>query len=252
MLGLKYEFKAGFILLVLLNLLLFVFNLSDTYYLSIGELPVDIIYSEYLHQGVYMLIFSIVLAIAVLLYLFRGNLNFFSQNKTLRLLAYAWLAQNLILVIITLTKNSLYVIEFGLTYKRIGVYTYLTLTIIGLITSFIKVAAVKNNWFLFRKNAWAVYLVLIVASCVNWDRFITNHNLTFTKEPDLEYLMSLSDSSFGQIYQFVKSPGNKQPEVLLKRVERHKENVLTRIETQDWQGWNYDDHRILNELQTAI
>ena len=138
--------------------------------------------------------------------------------------------------------------EFGLTYKRIGVYTYLTLTIIGLVTSFIKVAAVKNNWFLFRKNAWAAYLVLITAACFNWDRVITSHNLNFTREPDLNYLLMLSDSNFGQVYQYVKAPENNQPETLIKRVENRRKNVLARIELRDWQAWNYDDHKIQEEL----
>jgi hypothetical protein len=246
---LKYEYKTGFILLILLNLLLLTFNFSDIFFLTRGELPADIVYSEYLHQGVYMLIFSIVLAIGILLFLFRGNLNFYSRSRPLKMLAFAWMVQNLILVLITLSKNSLYVMEFGLTYKRIGVYTYLTLTIIGLVTSFIKVAAVKNNWFLFRKNAWAAYLVLILASCINWDRFITNHNLSFTREPDLEYLLSLSDSNFGQVYQFIKAPENKQPVLLQKRVEKHRQNVLARIDSQNWQAWNYDDFKIQQELE---
>lgn len=247
-LGLKYEFKAGVILLILLNALLFIFNLSDAYYLTVGEMPKGIIYSEYLHQGVYLLIFSILMAIGVLLYLFRGNQNFFAKNKPLRLLAYSWLTQNLILVLITVMKNGLYVMEFGLTHKRIGVYTYLTLTTIGLITSFVKVAAIKNNWFLFRKNAWAVYLVLILASCLNWDRFITGYNLKFTREPDLEYLLSLSDSNFGQVYQFVKFQSPDQPDEIVKRLENRRQNVLKRIAQRDWQAWNYDDHKIQEEL----
>lgn len=249
MTDLKLELKAGVILLVLLNVLLFAFNFTDFFYLGTGKLPEGIIYSEYLHQGVYMLIFSIVLAIAVLLYLFRGNQNFFKKNILLKKLAYVWLAQNLILVVLTLSKNSIYVLEFGLTHKRIGVYTYLTLTSIGLITSFIKVAAVKNNWFLFRKNAWAVYLVLVLASCVNWDRFIANHNLRFTREPDLEYLLSLSDASFGKVYQYVKATETNQPKPLVARVEVYRRSVLTRINGLDWQSWNFDDYRIRQELR---
>ena len=91
-------------------------------------------------------------------------------------------------------------------------------------------------------------MVLIVASCLNWDRVITSHNLNFTREPDLNYLLLLSDSNFGQVYQYVKDPANQQAETFIKRVEKHRENVLARIDQQDWQAWNYDDHKIQQEL----
>jgi hypothetical protein len=243
--GLKYEFKTGFILLILLNVLLLAFNLNDAYYLTIGDLPEEIPYSEFLHQGVNMLIFSIVLAIAVLLYLFRGNLNFFSKNKPLKFLAYAWLAQNLILVILTLTKNSIYVADFGLTYKRIGVYTYLTLTAIGLIISFIKVAEVRNNWFLFRRNAWALYLILVCLSSVNWDRVLTNYNLNYAKAPDLYYLLTLSDSNLPLLQK--STAMNNLPNIS-KAIVRRTSFSLERIAAQDWQSWNYNDYLILKEL----
>lgn len=264
-LALKYEYKTGFLLLTLLNLLILVFNLSDIYYLTLGKLPADISFSAYLHQGVNTLIFSILVAIGILLVIFQGNLNFYRQNKGLKVLAYLWLVQNLVLVAITLTKNTLYILELGLTYKRIGVYTYLTLTTIGLIFSFLKILQVKTNWFLFRRNAWAVYLILVIASCLNWDRMITTYNLRYSPKPDIEYLFRLSDSNLSVLFAYSMSPKNELTEDQKWQIMFWREHYLNKFAWQggqpwyysswqsvyfnDWQSWNYNDWRIAQELK---
>jgi len=246
--GLKQEYQGSYFLLVILNILLLFFNLSDAFYLTIGDLPADVPYSEYLHQGVYTLIFSILLAIGILLHVFRGNLNFFRQNKNLKILAYTWLLQNLLLVLLTLTKNSIYIQGTGLTYKRIGVYTYLLLTAIGLVTSFIKIFQVRNNWFLFRKNAWAFYLVLVLATCFNWDRLLTVYNLKYAQSPDLNYLNTLSETNLPEVYAHAISPHSmfnpEQQQEILTRCHYFQK----RLQTQAWQSWNYNDWRISQTL----
>ena len=146
------------------------------------------------------------MAIGILLYLFRGNLNFYSKSKPVKYLAYLWLALNLLLVCLTLTKNSIYITGTGLTYKRIGVYTYLLLTGIGLVISYVKISQVKTNWYLFRKNGWAVYLVLVLLSTLNWDRLITTYNLTYAQSPDLGYLFTLSNANLPLLYAQTKAP----------------------------------------------
>ncbi|MGV3538427.1 MAG: DUF4173 domain-containing protein, partial [Rufibacter sp.] len=248
LLGLKYEYRTGYLLLVLLNVLILVFNLSDSYYLTVGELPEEVSFSEYLHQGVNTLILSILMAIAVLLVLFRGNLNFYSKNKALKALAYLWLTQNVLLVAITLSKNTLYIMEFGLTYKRIGVYTYLTLTAIGLLFSYLKIKNVQTNWYLFRKNAWAVYLVLVVASCINWDRLITTYNLTYSPRPDKAYLLRLSDSNLSILYQHSQVPNSGFTSSQISQIAYWRKEFLYSQRNKDWQSWNYNDWRVAQEL----
>ncbi len=52
-------------------------------------------------------------------------------------------------------KNSEYVLNLGLTYKRLGVYAFLILAIIGLIFTFIKIHQQKTNAYLLTK--WFAY-----------------------------------------------------------------------------------------------
>ena len=80
--ALKLEHKKGVIMLVMLNLLLLFFNIFDfSIILSGKKLPDGVDYSQYVHNGVNTLIFSILLAIGIILYYFRANQNFRSEER---------------------------------------------------------------------------------------------------------------------------------------------------------------------------
>lgn len=198
------EKLSGIILLVLLNTLLLVVNLLDLNFLWFdGTLPKDLSYSDFVHQGTGSLITSIIIAILIILFYFRGALNFKEGNRMLKLLAALWIIQNAFMIISTAYRNNLYINEYSLTYKRIGVYIWLLLVLIGLITTFIKVQKAKSNWYLFRTNGWLFYAVLIVSSLISWDLIVTNFNMKraeITKKPlDVNYLVSLSEKNLPQL-----------------------------------------------------
>ncbi len=187
------ENKAGTILFVLLNILLLIVNVLDIVYLwSGGGLPEGMTYAEFVRQGTGTLIFSILIAIALILYIFRGQQNFFENNKVLVYLALLWIIQNAFMAVSTANRNLLYVAEYNLTYKRIGVLFYLLLAVIGLLFTFIKIKKRKNNLYLFRKNGWAFYLVLVFAALFNWPGIVTRYNISHSKELDKQYLINLS------------------------------------------------------------
>jgi hypothetical protein len=258
LLDLKSEYQMGWYMLAMLNVLILIVNFLDIYYLGIvKELPEGISFKDYVHQGVYALILSIILAIGIILYFFRNNLNFY-RNPLLRNLAYVWIAQNLLMVLTSAIKTGMYVEISGLlTYKRIGVFTYLTLTTIGLITTFTKIYKLKSNWFLFRKNAWAFYTVLLIATCINWDRLITQYNMQHLDK--VGYAIFLSDTNLPELVEFAKHIDDNHissyyiaDEKTIRQfntkeyVERKKKNFLERYQklSDKWQSWNYDDERV--------
>ncbi|MBS1622901.1 MAG: DUF4173 domain-containing protein [Bacteroidetes bacterium] len=199
---------TGVLLLILLNGLLAVVNGLDVYYLGIAHrIPAGITYAQFLHNGTNALILSIILAISVILFYFRGYLNFYEGNRWIKLLAYLWIAQNIILVLSTSYRNYSYISSYGLTHKRIGVYVYLALCITGLVTTFIKILAAKNNWFLFRKNAWIMYAMLIVAVPVDWETVIVDFNINHFQadqkmEIDQRYMADLSHTNLAQLFRY--------------------------------------------------
>lgn len=191
------EMMTGVALFAVLNLMLLVLNALDLNYLWFdGTLPEGIKHKEFVHDGVGTLILSVILAILIILYFFRGRLNYNAGNKWLRWFTYIWIAQNAFMIFSTAYRMNLYIEESGISYKKIGVYVYLGLTLIGLASTFIKVAKQKSNWYLFRVNPQAYYAVMVLSCLINWDLYITHFNINKAvhenKKLEKYYLVDLS------------------------------------------------------------
>ncbi len=202
------EHLTGAILFVVLNLMLLLLNSLDVAYLWIdGTLPEGMKHKEFVHDGVGSLIASLIFAIIIMLYYFRGRLNYHSKNKKLKTLAYIWIAQNVFMIISTAYRNDMYIEESGISYKKIGLYVYLSLCLIGLVTTYIKISKNKTNMYLVRVNPWCYYVILVISCLVNWDVYITNFNLNkaFKENKKLEKYY-LADLSFKNLPQLLVLP----------------------------------------------
>lgn len=256
------EIKAGVLLLILLNLVLLIVNGGDSYYLFYAQvLPDDLSYSEYVHNGVGTLIMSILMAIVILIFLFRGFNNFSTEGRWLKILAYIWILQNVILVATNVMKNYMYVEEYGLTYLRIGVYIYLTLCILGLLFTFYKIYLQKNILYLFRWNALALYSVLVAFSLIDWNTVITHQNIFLKSEnktTDWSYLIEdlpLKNAFVLEKYASENDSidSNTRNQVSLKYVKYL--NYLTKLNWRErtWKSASdlklYHDHKNTNTIR---
>lgn len=209
----EHERYSALLLFVVLNLLLLFLNVFDIQYLFLkGELPANITYAEYVHRGVEAVILSILLAIGVISYYFRGLINFDAKSKFIKILTYFWIVQNIILVIMTAFKNQIYIDAFSLTFKRIGVYYYLGFSILGLLLTLYKIYFRKDTWFLFRSNSFGIYTVLILSCAFNWNMIVTRYNLKNSQQVDAYYLKSLGYENFpllweGKFFEFGEQQG---------------------------------------------
>jgi hypothetical protein len=187
--ALAIENRIGLLSFASLNLLLLVVNLLDISNVWLadvsGSSPSAL--KNQLHDGTYVLLGSILLAMALVVYFFRGNLNFYQGNRLLKYLAYFWLAQNVVLVASVAMRNAHYISAYGLAYKRIGVAIFLAATLVGLLTMFRKVAHRKTLAYLMRVNGWAVLAILLAAAFVDWDTAITRYNLSNFKAEKVDY-----------------------------------------------------------------
>ncbi len=196
LLGLKKEYLSAFILLVLINFLVLAANVVDVVFLWFGfEFKEGMNLSKFVHEGTYLLILSILLSMVILLFIFRKNQNFYKKSKTLKVLSFVWIFQNLILAISVGVRNYHYMEYYGLAYKRIGVCIFLILVFFGLVTFFIKIMRRKSGYFLLKFNSWAMYLVLLISSLFSWDTIITKYNVANLKEPDYEFLVQMSNKA---------------------------------------------------------
>ncbi len=208
--SMESEKFTGLVLFSLLNVLLLVVNGLDLAFIfnNNGHLPQGVSCKEYVHQGVGMLIASIVFAMLIILYFFRGRLNFMEKGKALRYLAILWIVQNAFMLYSTAWRNDVYILAFGLTYKRIGVFIYLLLALIGLVVTAWKVLGKKTNAFLIRTNSWLFYGIWVIACFPNWDAIVFNNNIKMLTNPDMDYLNSLSDDILPELVTYINQHPN--------------------------------------------
>jgi hypothetical protein len=260
MLALKNENTVGIISLVLLNLLLLVVNSIDITHLWINfTYTPNVNLFAMIHEGAELLIFSIVLAMLVLLFFFRGNLNFYTKNKWLRAGAYLWIIQNIVLVISVFIRDYHYIVQFGLAYKRIGVLFFLAMVLVGLITVFIKIQFKKTGYYLWRVNAWAGLILLVLGSTVNWDVYITRYNIAHrnTAPLNLPYLLTFSDKIIPVLEENRQVLREREKELNAQNTQLQrctacidtildtwKSNYLEEQHAFTWLSWNYTDAAI--------
>jgi hypothetical protein len=196
LLDLRKEYLMAMSLIGLVNVLLLVVNAIDIRWIWFGFVPAkgfDL--TQFVHEGTYVLILSILVAMAIVLWFFRRNLNFYQPGlQTLRGAATVWVLQNAVLAVSVGLRNYYYIQYTGLAYKRIGVYGFLLLTFFGLATVLLKIWQRRSAYGLFRLNALAAYAVMVLLACGNWEIWIARYNLQARfREVDYGFLLDMPD-----------------------------------------------------------
>ncbi len=250
---LKYENLIALILIIAVNVLLLIVNYLDITTIWFGfKYYEGFDLKQFVHSGTYLLIFSILLSMAIMLFFFRSNLNFYSKNKHLKIASYFWIAQNTILLISVIIRNLHYIEHFALAYLRIGLFFFLLMVIVGLITLTIKIKDKKSLFYLLKVNSWALYIGFVVFAVFDWDTIIAKYNLNHYPEAFVEasYMLTLDEKIYPLIdknsqilqqddslntYEYFYDPYdvvfNSQ---VNEFVEKYKEKT--------WLSWNYKDN----------
>ncbi|MGN6602821.1 MAG: DUF4153 domain-containing protein [Ginsengibacter sp.] len=262
-LALKNEYRIGTVSIILLNILLLVINVLDIRYVWLGiGLNSNTKLSAYVHEGAGLLILSIILAMLVLLFFFRGNINFYKQDKWLKYGAYLWILQNTFLVASVFCRDYYYISSLGLAYKRIGLLFFLAMVLAGLVTILLKIHLKKTVFYLLRTNGWVALVLLVVSSCVNWDVAIAKYNLQHkaTIKPDVHFLLSLSDEALPvlqeneEVFQNASLTNihyffNNDYHSPLEYFNYRKEQFISKEKQYSWLSWNLADASALKELE---
>ena len=265
--ALDRERRMGLILLVMVNLLLLVVNIVDINWVWIGfEVPEGFSLKQFVHEGTWLLIISILLSMLIMLRLFRANQNFYARSRPLRALAFVWIAQNFILGISVFIRNYHYIHFHGLAYKRIGVIVFLLLVLVGLVTLYLKIRDRKSLYHVLRVNAWAAFAAMVGLTLVNWDGLIARYNLAHWNQGqiDVDNYLAMSDKVLPLLYankervneQMQKHRTNEEVwisrtsmEAFAPDLESKRKAFLVRWSGTGWQGWNLADARTFAELE---
>ncbi len=261
---LDMEMGSGILLFALLNLLLFSLLVADFQQLFVvGGIPEGYTLSEYLHKGVYAVILSIIFAITLIVFYFKGAFNYYKKSKWLRILTWAWIGLNAVLVLFTLYKNVLYVEVYDLTFKRVSVFIYLLLCWVGLYFTGIKLKMKKTFVYIVRKMYWSFYIMWVLTTPINWTNFMTIYNLNHAKEKDykektidLDYLLtgykSLDELNIEALEKFLReNPDNPYAKRLKKGLDQKYLDVVKSDKKRKWRGKRLYDLYIKNLLKSV-
>lgn len=256
-------YLSGIILLFLLNLLIFYFNLLDISNIWLNFKWDGSFLKEFVHEGTWILVFCIILSSAIALYFFKSTLNFYKNNKFLKTLTILWLFQNIIMCISVGIRNYWYIQYFGLAYKRIAILFFLLLTIIGIVSIIIKILNKKSSFYLWQLNGISLVLILTISTCFNWDLIIAKHNFKHYDRSLIDYyfMSKLSDSTLPIIYKTHAELEeiNKVQEASLpfdihlpylwdiyayqSKVSTRYNNFINEYPDRNFLEWNYADYK---------
>ncbi|TNE78405.1 MAG: DUF4173 domain-containing protein [Bacteroidetes bacterium] len=143
------------------------------------------------HSGTTALVIAIMASIFLAAYVFRGNLQFYPKDSSLKKLTYAWLGLNGLLSITLAYRSWGYIQMFNLAYKRIAILVFILCALYGLYTVFLKIAKTKSLSFILRQNMNMVLACCALTALPNWDRIIVNYNLNHSEAyQDYDYLFT--------------------------------------------------------------
>lgn len=263
------EYRVGILILATLNLLLLVVNSIDITWVYFGfEVPEDFNLKQFVHEGTYLLILSVLLSIGIVLYFFRGSLNFYHKNKALLWLGRVWIIQNAFLTLSVFMRNFHYINYHGLAAKRIGMIAFLIMTIFGLMTLIVKVNQKKSAYFLLRVNTWFIFLALVSLSFFNWSKVIVSNNLAHHNpaEIDIDHYLEL-DSTVAPIIlsnldtiemQMAAHKSNEQVWVNILDIDLFREKLMKKTKVymdrqkdRSWASWNLPDKLLSNGIKKS-
>lgn len=268
LMALKNEFRAGVFLLAALNLLLLFINIIDINWVWINFEWEGQFLKQFVHKGTYLLILSILISVAVVLYFFRGNINFYKKNKALKILSYIWIGQNAFLVLSVGLRNLYYIKNFALADKRIGVFIFLLLTLYGLYSVAMKVYKRKTGSHLLKQNFYICFCVLTLSSFVNWDRVIVQYNFNHAETAFLhyDYLQHKSDKTLPYLdrdldelkknvvlqqskFAFIKEKTFMDATQYHNHIQERKKSFIENWEKTSLLSWNWAEQRAYTKLK---
>jgi hypothetical protein len=271
--ALQGERLTALLLLAGLNLLLLAANVLDIRHVWRGFEFNGQYLKQFVHEGTYMLLLSIVLGAGIVLYCFRGGLNFAREARPVKWLAYAWLGQNIVLAFSVGMRNYWYIHYYALAYKRIGVAFFLLALCIGLVLVMIKVRRGRSPHYLLRTNALALYGVALLMAVFNWDGIMARYNMAQQGKAfvHLDFLAELSDKALpwlvkpaddlGKIAVFnatlIGGTGHYSrdlymgPEAYRHCIQQRVTTFLHQYPERSWKEWNWADARAYRLLSGA-
>jgi len=245
--------------LVVFNVLFALQTGLDATYLWGGvALPDGLSYAAYAHRGAYPLVVTALLAAGFVLAALRPG-SATSADPLIRRLVYAWVAQNIMLVISSILRLDLYVGIYALTYWRVAAFVWMGLVAAGLALIIARIAFGKSSEWLLSANLLTLSTTLYACCFINFAATIANYNVDHSLEMtgqgipvDVVYVHSLGPAAFPALDRLIAQQSNtvaagEIPYRQLVAVQK-SEKIRYRAGQQNWRAWSFRDWRLLAYL----
>ncbi|MER9018446.1 DUF4173 domain-containing protein [Mesorhizobium sp. M0898] len=245
--------------LVVFNILFAVQSALDATYLWGGiALPDGLTYAAYAHRGAYPLIVTALLAAGFVLAALRPG-SATSGDPLIRRLVYAWVAQNILLVISSILRLDLYIGIYALTYWRVAAFVWMGLVAAGLVLIMARIAREKSNEWLLAANLLTLSATLYACSFINFAALIANYNVDHCFEMtgqgtqlDVWYLRSLGPGALPALDRFVQHQSRtvSAEDASIRELAGWyaQDEARFRAGQENWRGWSFRDWRLNRAL----
>lgn len=263
--SLKSEYRSAIFLFIGLNILLLVFNVIDIKLVWFDFEWQGKELKDFVHNGTYNLILSLLITMSLILYFFRKNLMFYSKSSLLKKLCYVFLIQNGILMLSLIIRNIYYVEFFNLAYLRLTLFISFIALSFALISIYLYI---KYEWSfsnLISKNITFIFLLLFGLSFFDFDKLISIYNRgrigeayydlyyhSNMSDKTLEYI-DLTDEELDAIIEYQTKTSKYKYVSLSKsdykyRIDTKKRSFRYDWETKGFLEWNLAEHLAYSTL----
>jgi hypothetical protein len=234
-----------------LNLLFFWANSLDAVFLWLHtQLPAGVTYSGFVHEGVFALTTATLLSAATLTLLLQQD-GAVSGHPATRALAYAWIAQNLLLIASVALRLELYVEAYSLTVARCGVWCFLGLVALGFVLLARRIARNDSLNRLILSNGAAVVALFFVVQFVDLSGLVARYNTDRwlahrTATVDVRYLQSLGPPAWPSLVRIYREGGSTPERAAARRALQTAAGRSA--QPRSWQSWQWREDRLRKEV----
>lgn len=238
--------------LLIFNVLFGVQNLLDLRFLwTSGTLPEGLTFATYAHRGAYPLMASALLSAAFVLVALSPRRE--AQASPLaRRLMYLWIAQNVFLVLSSISRTLLYIDVYAMTYLRFAAIVWMGIVAAGLIWLVVRFARGKTNRWLINVNAATAAGVLYVLAFVDTGAIVASYNVRHCSrfQPgsvvlDLGYLQEIGPSAYPALRWYIDKAGAAGSVETSVHTLSERLRIQLLASTLIWRRWTYRWHRYL-------
>jgi hypothetical protein len=245
--------------LLLFNLLFAVQTVLDVTYLWGGvALPDGMTYASYAHRGAYPLIVTALLAAAFVLVAMNPG-GAAERVPLIRVLVFAWIAQNVMLVLSSILRLDLYVEVYSLTWWRVAAFIWMVLVALGLLLIVARIVTGRSNRWLILANCTTLALVAYTCTFINFSALIANYNVAHSSQIsgrgawlDFAYLADLGPQALPAIDRYLQharqDPAQDKPTLAVMEARREQLAQTQRGRLSSWREWGFRDWRLQRYL----